>query len=321
MILPLALPLGFAFGGLAFVAHETLHGAVVRNRSWRYLIGYFSFLPFCISPRVWMTWHNRVHHAHTNQGEKDPDAYPRLKQYLEQTSVRIPVLWGALRSRKKRGLLTLLLGFSLQSLQVHLSAWSRGYLKLGAFLLALAEGALGWCIWGSFIYFGGGTAFLAFYLLPLMIANVIVMSYIVTNHSLSPLVNQNDPLQSSLTVKVPWLYEIYSLQFGYHVEHHIFPKMSAKYAPEVQAELRRIAGNDYQEMSLIRALSLVYRTPRVYRSNRELFDPETLESHPALGAVKNSLSSAEPHGFLRESVGGSGSFRSVRGLEHGETPR
>src|SRR5689334_6743337 len=58
--------IGVSFAGLTFLAHETLHGAVVRERRLRRLVGALGFLPFMVSPRLWIAWHNRVHHGHSN---------------------------------------------------------------------------------------------------------------------------------------------------------------------------------------------------------------------------------------------------------------
>src|SRR5438477_485937 len=52
----LSLLIGHSFGSLAFVAHETLHGAVVRGRGLRAAIGWLAFLPFTLSPRLWVVW-------------------------------------------------------------------------------------------------------------------------------------------------------------------------------------------------------------------------------------------------------------------------
>jgi len=49
--IPASIVIGVSFGSLAFVAHEILHGAVVRGRSWQLLFGGIAFLPFTISPR------------------------------------------------------------------------------------------------------------------------------------------------------------------------------------------------------------------------------------------------------------------------------
>src|SRR5689334_3665011 len=49
-----ALFIGHSFAGLAFVGHELLHGAIVRNGSLRYALGWLCFLPFTMSPRLWI---------------------------------------------------------------------------------------------------------------------------------------------------------------------------------------------------------------------------------------------------------------------------
>jgi hypothetical protein len=108
-----------------------------------------------------------------------------------------------------------------------------------------------------------------------MIANVVVMSYIVTNHSLNPLVPRDDTLASSLSVTTPRWYEVYSLQFGYHVEHHLFPSMSHIHGPKVRDEIMKLAPERYQSMGLGQALWAVFSSPRVYKESSLLYDPVT----------------------------------------------
>src|SRR5688572_21384854 len=62
-----SLVIGSSFAGLTFLGHETLHGSVVRGRLARRVTGTLCFLPFMISPRLWIAWHNRVHHGYTNR--------------------------------------------------------------------------------------------------------------------------------------------------------------------------------------------------------------------------------------------------------------
>jgi len=72
------------------------------------------------------------------------------------------------------------------------------------------------------------------YVLPLIVANTIVMSFILTNHNLSPLSPVNDPLVNSLSVTLPRSLEWLTLDFGFHVEHHLFPTMSARHGRVVR---------------------------------------------------------------------------------------
>ena len=91
-------------------------------------------------------------------------------------------------------------------------------------------------------------------MLPLVIGNLIVISYILTNHSLSPLTEINDPLVNSLSVTLPRVFEKLHLNFGLHVEHHLFPSMSSHYAPLVRDELVRRWPERYQSLPLFTAL-------------------------------------------------------------------
>ncbi len=284
-LLPLSVLIGMSYAGLAFVAHETLHGALSRRRWVRRIIGFIGFAPFCVSPRLWIAWHNRVHHGNTNVSGRDPDAYPDLEEYLRSRPARLAVKWGAPRSRKWRGWVTLAFGFSLQSLQVLVFARKRRYLSRSSYVLAWLETLLAFGFWGAIFAWVGPASFLVVYVVPLMIANAIVMAHIITNHSLSPLCDANDALASSLTVSVPKWFEFYSLGFGYHVEHHLFPAMSNRHAPRVQAELRRLAPRRYQEMPLADALRLLFTTPRVYGAPDTLVDPDSGETFATLGSL------------------------------------
>jgi fatty acid desaturase len=121
----------------------------------------------------------------------------------------------------------------------------------------------------------GPLGFLFGYGLPLMIGNFVVICYILTNHSLSPLTSVNDPLVNSLSVTVPrWLARVH-LQFGLHVEHHLFPSMSSAHAPLVRDQLRARWPERYQSLPIEEALGRLARTPRIYASETVLEDPRS----------------------------------------------
>jgi fatty acid desaturase len=128
----------------------------------------------------------------------------------------------------------------------------------------------------------GGLAFLFVFVMPLMIANVIVMAFIFTNHSLSPLADVNDPLSNSLSVTLPRWAEWLTMRFGYHVEHHLFPAMSSRHAPLVRERVLVRWPERYQSMPLGRALVMLHQSPRVYQDDVTLVDPKTGEVAPAL---------------------------------------
>lgn len=277
----LSLAIGASFAGLTFIAHEAVHGGIVRGRTARHVVGWIGFLPFTLSPRLWAAWHDRVHHANANLPD-DPDMYPTLAEYRASSRVRFVVDSFSLGGRRKRGLLSLVFGFTVQSAHQLVIARKRGFLATRGFRLALGETLAGVAVWGTIAVLVGLVPFLFVFVLPLVVANMIVMAFILTNHSLSPRVAINDPLVSGLSVTAPRWVEWLTLQFGYHVEHHLFPAMSSRYAPLVRARLRERWPRRYQSMPLPRALAALYRTSRVYKDDVTLVDPRTGQEYATL---------------------------------------
>ncbi|HLL20581.1 MAG TPA: fatty acid desaturase [Kofleriaceae bacterium] len=275
----LSLVIGASFAGLTFLAHETLHGGVVRGRRLQYAIGWIGFLPFAVSPRLWIAWHNGEHHAHANKPE-DPDAYPTLERYEAGRRARFAVDAFSLGGERWRGGLSLILGFTVQSAGQLVSA--RRFLGDSQRRLAIAETALGVAFWTTVGLLVGGVAFIFVFGIPLLVANVCVMAFILTNHSLSPRVDINDPLASGLSVTTSPLVSWLTLGFGFHVEHHLFPAMSTRHAARVRELLIERWPDRYRSMPLLSALGRLHRSARVYKSATTLYDPRTGSEHATL---------------------------------------
>ncbi len=288
----LSFAIGLAFAGMTFLAHETLHAAVVRERHLRYALGWLLLLPFVMSPRLWIAWHNRVHHGNANRPGFDPDANPTLAEYGASARVRFITDHFALGRSSATGALGLLVGFSVQSAHMLLSARRRGFLSRREQWLAGAESSAGGATGAALAYAVGPVAFLFAFGLPLLVANAIVMVFIMTNHSLSPLTEINDPLVNALTVTSPRFVEWLTLRFGYHVEHHLFPAMSSRHALRVRAAIQQLWPERYQAMPLERALPALHRTGRVYLDEVTLFDPRTGRTWPTL--LPRPASSPQP---------------------------
>ena len=156
-------------------------------------------------------------------------------------------------------------------------------MKPRALGMAIAETVAGVAVWATVAVLVGLVSFLFVFVIPLLVANVIVMSFILTNHALSPRVEINDPLVTGLSVTTPRWLEWITLQFGYHVEHHLFPAMSSRNARTVRALLRKRWPGRYQSMPLWRALGQLHRTARVYKDAVTLVDPRTGREYPKLG--------------------------------------
>ena len=277
----LSIVIGVSFACLTFVAHEALHGGIVKNKVVKQIVGFIGFLPFTVSPRLWVAWHDRVHHANANLTD-DPDMYPTLETYRKDAQVRWFINAFALGGRRKRGILSLVLGFTVQGAHQLISATKRGFLSKHDRRLAMVDTALGVVIWGTIAALAGFVPFWFMYVMPLVIANIMVMAFILTNHSLSPRVSINDPVVSGLSVTAPRWFEWLTLGFGFHVEHHLFPSMSTRHAPLVRDVVRTRWPERYQSMPLVRALGELHRTSRVYKNAVTLVDPRTGEEYPTL---------------------------------------
>jgi fatty acid desaturase len=282
LALGVSLVIGASFAGLTFLAHETLHGAVVRGRMARRLVGTICFAPFMISPRLWVAWHNGVHHGHTNRPGADPDSYPTLEQYADDPAVRFVTDHLGPGRGRPNGVLSLLIGFTIQSGHMLLRSHHLGLLSARQRTWALLESALPAAGWAALALWIGWPAFVFGFVLPLLVANAIVMGFILTNHSLSPHTAINDPLINSLSVTVPRWVDWCTLRFGFHVEHHLFPWMSSRHAPAVRSLLLERWPERYQSMPLGRALLELHRTGRVYKNATTLTDPLAGKEWPAL---------------------------------------
>lgn len=290
---PLAsLVIGGCMGGVTFVGHEALHGGVVRGRALIRIVGWLCFLPFMVSPQLWVAWHNRVHHNHCGKVGIDPDMYPTLAEYKTHRAAKITADYFALGERRLRGIASLLFGFTGQSLQMLINAGKTGVLPPHLHRRAIIETLAGVSVWTAVGFLVGPLAFVFVFVLPLIVANAVVMMFILTNHNLSPLSAVNDPLVNSLSVTLPRLLEWLTLDFGFHVEHHLFPTMSARHGRVVREVLRTRFAGRYQSLPLHVAVHRLHTTARVYRDNTTLIDPQTGKTFPTL--VPRSWPQASP---------------------------
>jgi fatty acid desaturase len=170
----------------------------------------------------------------------------------------------------------------VQCAQILITARSRGLLSQRDHRLAMIETGLAVAVWATVAAVVGFVPFILVFVVPVLIANVIVMGYILTNHSLSPLTPVNDPLVTGLSVTNSRVVEVATLRFGYHVEHHLFPSMSSRHAPAVRTLIRARWPGRHQSMPHWRALLLLHRTARLHKDATTLVDPKTGEEFPTL---------------------------------------
>jgi fatty acid desaturase len=280
------LLIAFAIGqlntSLGFFAHETLHGSVVKSRFLQDAIGAVALTPFFVSPTYWRFWHNTLHHGNTQLIYKDPDAFPTLSVYKRSKFMRF-VFDLSPGSKNPVSYFYFFYWFSFQSILNH--SYMRFKNKMWAnmdhakvtreFIFILV--AL-----GSYVYFVGRENFLWLVLIPFLVQNYSILSYISTNHNISPLTKVNDPLENSLTVTTNPIQEMFHLNFGYHVEHHLFPRVSCAHSKKIHKLLVEHYPTKYKHMPKWKALKYLYQTPRIYKNSNELIHPKTLETYKTI---------------------------------------
>ncbi|MBB6098207.1 fatty acid desaturase [Deinobacterium chartae] len=268
----LSLMMGFSFASLGFLGHEVLHGSVVKTPWLRDTIGGLCFFIFGLSSKLWRKWHNVDHHGHTQHPSLDPDAFETLEEYHKHVGIRF--LYGlppALRSFAN--FVSFTFWFSLLS-PLMLKHYHR-HLKPRERAVMYAQTLFPYLFWITVGILVGPVHFILIVVIPALIANFLVMSYIATNHLLCPLTETNDPLANSLTIQNPRWLDFLHLNFSHHVEHHIFPSVNPVHAPKIRALLLRLYPDRYQQMTWGRALLTLWRTPRLYGpDHKTLVSPE-----------------------------------------------
>ena len=270
-----AIVAGHSWGCLGFLAHEALHHALTKDRLVEKLVGYAGFGLYGLSPTLWVAWHNQAHHGNTGRPVADPDGFGRLGFWEKSALVRMLEKFSPGSGHKRSGAF-LFFWFSLHSFLVLVFHSQRnGYYARVSKRVVYTESAALWAFWIAVLVLIGPWSFLFVYVVPTLVANAIVMSYIATNHFLNPLTEVNDPFANSLSVTGPRWLEVLHLHFGYHVEHHLFPTMSGRHAPVVREVLRGLYGERYLSMPHGRALRLLYTRPKLHREHDTLVDPRT----------------------------------------------
>lgn len=276
------LVIGFCYGGLGFTAHEVLHGSVVRNKTLQDVIAFLSFMPFFISPTFWRYWHNQLHHGKTQSLISDPDAFPLNRVFKSSKFIQkmFPFTPG---SGHLRSYTYFFFWFSFHVFvaQTYLRFRNSLFDRLNHKRVTWEMGAQ--ILVMGVALFAVGLENIAFtFFIPLFVQNYFVMSYIATNHNLSPLTRVNDPLVNSLTVTSVPAFEWLQLNFGYHVEHHVFPAMSPRHAKHVHQLLKKEFPKEFRYMPKTKAMGLLYKTARIYKDSKTLFNPETGKTYPTI---------------------------------------
>jgi fatty acid desaturase len=266
--LALAMVLGQMLTSIALAAHEASHGSVFRSPCANRLLATVGFLPILVMPGMWQAWHIQAHHGATNQSARDPDVLIEVAAYPHSRRARM-------RARASPGFrhwLSVASMFLIFTVQGHVFVWAAAdepgirdrvtlhrarertfaILAIGAWLAGTI--AVGWdALW--------------VFVIPLAMANFTLMAYVSTQHWLRPLVESDDPRLSTVSVRVPRLFDWWHFQFSYHQEHHLFPRMSHKFGARVRARLTEIEPGASAVLPWWVALRAVFKTPALYRDD------------------------------------------------------
>ncbi|MEO8552110.1 MAG: fatty acid desaturase [Kofleriaceae bacterium] len=289
----ISIAIGIAFASQTFIAHESLHGGITKSKLFQTVQGYLGFAPFLLAPRIWVAWHNQTHHAITNQ-PGDPDAFPTIEEYKTQAGARFAVDKFAVGPNRLRGFWTMAFGFTIQSAHQTHSIKKFKYASGGVAVLAIVETLLMVGLWVGLLVVLGFVPWLFAVLIPMMVANAITIAFILTNHSLSPFIPINDPLITGLSVTVPKIVDLLTLNFGFHTEHHLFPAMSSRHARLIRKLCLEHWPERYQAMPMGTALLEINRTARVYKDAVTLYDPDTGREWSAILPRERAQAAVEP---------------------------
>lgn len=274
-----AFLIGNAFASLGFLGHEVLHNAVVRTPWLKNFIGGLVLSPFWVGPLLWRLWHNEMHHNHTQHPQHDPDTSPSYAQLANNRMLQVVFRF----VRPERLILIPLVGIRF-TIHTHLMLWKVQKLWRGRKRATLwAQWAIGFVAWNGLVFVLGFPTYFWSYVLPFFIGNFVLAGYIATNHLLNPQMMDRDELQSSLSVRVPWIFDVWHLGFAHHVPHHIFPAMSHKWGPLMGEVIGTLWPERYHELPILQAWRLLWKTPRLYLDYDRFIDPNNSRIFPTLG--------------------------------------
>lgn len=294
LYLPLAVVMGNSVIVLLFSSHDLMHGSAIRNSRLVRVISLLGLTMLWMPPTLWKAVHNRVHHNKTNSLDdpdrnylyEQPNTWGKWIQDLFVPSAEVNPVWLTVGMATAWGVhtfrnLTSVLLFNRKSVNYVPAAFTVSAKErraiVGEFLVVLM---IHLSIL-TYLQFDPIKLLLS-YFLPIGIGYAGVMFYIYTNHMICPMTSVNDPLFSSVSIRVPKLVDKLHLNFSYHTEHHIFPGINSDYYPIVQ-ELLKI---HYPErMNLLNAgdaWHLLLQTPRHYKNEKTFTDRVGKKSVPCL---------------------------------------
>jgi fatty acid desaturase len=268
-----AVMLGNSYASLMFFAHEVAHGAVVRRRWMQNAVLYAGGAIFCLSPHLWRQWHNGLHHPQANVVDHDPDNFGTYSSFARSSWLkRLPLIF-APGSSSPASLLYLPCFFTLQAQAVlwYKSRGGKDFARLRR-ARAAAETAVMAGGWIALACSLGWPAAAYVVVIPMLVANTILLGYVLTNHLLRQTSDMPHMLATTMSVRTLRVLDLMHFHFSHHIEHHLFPSLASNHYPEVRRALLQLVPKQYLAPSHWRALLLLFATPRLYDGHTTLVD-------------------------------------------------
>jgi fatty acid desaturase len=282
LFLPLSLIMGNSIIVLLFCSHDIMHSKTIKNLYLRQIVSLLGLSMLWMPPTLWVAVHNRKHHQNTN-AQQDPDRsylysqpntwgkwiQDRFVPSSEVTKLGLFIgmghAWGVHIFRNLSAILLFNNGKSeYQVASFKVTTKERQAIALELIVILSIHltiiSALGF----------HPVKLILSYFLPIWIGFAGVMFYIYTNHLLCPMMENNDPLLNTLSVRVPPFFDCLHLNFSYHTEHHIFPSLNSDYYPLVQTLLQEYYPDRFNLLNIGEAWHLLLNTPRYYKDENTL---------------------------------------------------
>lgn len=281
-VLAMAVFAGHSGLVVAFAAHEITHGVGGLSRRWRAIVEPIAWLPTLFAvPTTQRKAHNVLHHGHTNAAN-DPDRRLTLSEVKALGPVARLATW--LIPNRRHPLVTAIHGFSFSIFSYHNSILWHSLLQTGELYdtrltsrqrrRAAREFTVSAGLWiGLWALSGFSGLMLAALCLMYFTTTTIAAMYIATNHLLNGLVaDENDPLATTVSVRVPRWVDWLHLNFSHHVAHHLYPTAGYKDLPAVRTALREHFPDRYTELPWPVALRMLFTVPLAMADANTLVD-------------------------------------------------
>lgn len=286
----ISIIMGVSLGALTFFLHDLLHSSIIKSKPVMYLFGLSVGLFNLFAPSFWQKVHN-LHHARTGNID-DPD-----RSYLKDEGPSNPVEKVVYKTRISNesynpvlSLIFMSTGFFWYFLNTMFYGLvgrkasikeDKKYQRIQELfksnksrLFVLSELIIIFSFQAVLFVLAADKNLFNFFLisaLPIAISHFIAMSYIHTNHFVSPFTGEiDDPLVNSLSIKDSWIVDKIFSNFSHHVEHHIFPAMGSRHYPKVRKLLLKFYPERFQLLTMLDAMKLLFNTPRIYNDYTSL---------------------------------------------------